>query len=104
MPLEEDVRCVRRPPRRNVRGLPLSVTLERMYASRTSRPCATLPMRPKFSIMALLIVTGYVAIFCATVAEPSVGLVLLSLYMAVVGPLLVIDLLMSRRAKRKQHD
>ncbi|MDZ4782074.1 MAG: hypothetical protein SGJ19_17645 [Planctomycetia bacterium] len=60
-------------------------------------------MKPRFSILALIIVTTYAAVFAAAVSQPRSVWLWLSLYLAALLPFLIIDLLMQRRVKRRDE-
>jgi hypothetical protein len=57
-------------------------------------------MKPRFSILGLVIVTTYAAVFAAALSQPHGVWLWISLYLAAILPFLIIDLLMQWRARR----
>ncbi len=60
-------------------------------------------MKPRFSILALVIVTTYAAVFAAALSQPRGVWLWISLYLVAILPFLIIDLLMQRRVKRRDQ-
>lgn len=62
-------------------------------------------MQPRYSILALLTLTAYIAVLSAGIANRSLLWVFVALYLTLIaGPFLVLDVLMERRAKAKRRE